>query len=135
MKRIVIGKGLGFLFGLLAFFVIPMVLPDVSMMMRVGVLLWYTMMGAMIGVFGVMDYHPILKMRMPAWFRGVVIGGSMNLILLLIAYDALEPHLVTATVFTNISPFWIVFEGAVLGLIIDMFITKKTGEGASLCAQ
>lgn len=134
MKRMVIGKSLGFLFGLIAFFVIPMVLPDVSMMMRAGVLLWYTMMGAMIAMFGVMDYHPIIKIRMNAWCRGAMIGASMNFILLLVAYDALAPHLATATVFTDISPFWLVLEGAVVGVIIDLMVTKKTGEGAVLCA-
>lgn len=133
MKRVVIGKGIGFLIGLLAFVILPSVLPDASMMLRVGIVFWYTMMGAFIAVFGVIDYHPILKMRMNAWFRGIFIGGSMNLVLVLVAYDALVPLMATAVFFTGMSPFWLIAEGVVAGVVIDVLATKKTGEGSSLC--
>ena len=134
-KRLIIGKGSGFLFGLIAFFAIGYILPDVSLSVRIGVLLWYTLMGAIIAVFGVMDRHPLFDVRIPAWLRGAVIGGVMNTVLMLIAYDAIEPHLVTATMFTTITPMWLVIEGALVGMFIDLLATYKTGEGEELCSK
>ena len=133
MKRVVVGKSLGFIVGLIGFVCMPYVFPEVSMMTRVGILFWYTLMGGMIAVFGVIDYHPVLKMRLNAWVRGVILGGSMNLALVLVGYAAIQPLMQSATIFTGMSPFWLVLEGAVVAVVIDLVLTKKTGEGSSLC--
>jgi len=127
--RVIAGKTTGFVIGLIGFFAIPMVMPEATLMLQFGFLFWYTMMGAMIGFLGVMDSHPWFHFRMNAWFRGIFFGGFMNLALALIAYDTLEALFATASMFTGMSPFWLVLEGAIVGLIIDLIATKKGGEG------
>ena len=67
--RIAIGKGIGFLFGLAGFLLLPLFLPDAGWLLRWGILLWYTTVGAIIGVFGVYTRHPILKLPLPWWIR------------------------------------------------------------------
>lgn len=69
ITRIAIGKIIGFLFGLIGFIFMPYFFPDTGWLFRWGILLWYTTVGAIIGVFGVFTYHPILKLHFPWWFR------------------------------------------------------------------
>lgn len=131
ITRIAIGKGIGLLFGLLGFILMPYFLPDVDSMFRWGVLFWYVTVGAMIGVFGVFTYHPILKMPMPWWFRAPLIGAWMNFVLVLFAYDDLRAIMVSVFGETGIitSPFWFSAEGAIIGLIIGNLATRFGGEG------
>ena len=63
--RIAVGKGIGLLFGLAGFIMLPYFLPEAGWLLRWGILLWYTTVGAVIGVFGVYTWHPILKLPMP----------------------------------------------------------------------
>ena len=134
ITRIAIGKGIGFLFGLLGFILMPYFLPDVDSMFRWGVLFWYATVGAMIGVFGVFTYHPILKMPMPWWFRAPVIGGWMNFVLTLFAYDDMQ-RVITAFFGPDgaiSSPFWMIVEGMLVGLLIGYFATRFGGEGKEI---
>ncbi len=65
VTRIAIGKGIGFLVGLIGFISLPFFLPEAGWLIRWGILLWYTTLGAIIGVFGVFTWHPVLKLPMP----------------------------------------------------------------------
>jgi hypothetical protein len=131
MLRIAIGKGVGFLFGLAGFFLLPLFLPDASWLLRWGILLWYTTVGAFIGVFGVVTYHPVLKLPMPWWFRSALVGGWMNFVLAFFAYDEMARMMIA--VFGEggslASPFWFTVEGAIIGLVIGYFATRFGGEG------
>ena len=131
VKRIGTAKMVGMAFGLLGFFLIPYFWPGESMWLRVGILLWYTTLGAMIGIMGIFDRHPMLKFRMPFWFRGPVFGAWANLVLAFLMHDKLSVLMQQLEgAFSGItSPFWIVLEGAVLGLVIDAVTTKFAGEG------
>ncbi len=131
IKRIGTAKMIGMAFGLLGFFLIPYFWPGQSMWLRVGILLWYTTLGAMIGIMGIFDHHPMLKFRMPFWVRGPVFGAWFNLVLAFLMHDKLGVLMQQlGGVFSGISsPFWIVLEGAVLGLVIDAVATKTAGEG------
>ena len=71
ITRTTIGKGIGFIFGLVGFVLLPFFLPDASWLLRWGILLWYTTVGAVIGVFGVFTWHPIVKLPMPWWIRSM----------------------------------------------------------------
>jgi hypothetical protein len=108
--------------------------PDVSWSLPWGVLLWYVTLGSVIGVFGVFTRHPVLQIPMPWWVRAPFIGGWMNFVLVLFAYDSLK-HVAIA-VFgsgsTFVSPFWFVAEGAIVGAIIGYCATKLGGEGANV---
>ena len=133
--RIAIGKGIGLIIGLIGLVSLPYFAPDVGWSLRLGVLFWYATVGAIIGVFGVFTYHPVLRLPMPWWFRSTVVGAWMNFVLILFSYDtfaALMPDFSRA--FTGdaglmTSPYWFVVEGAVIGLIIGYLATRFGGEG------
>ena len=131
ITRIAISKLIGFLFGLIGFIFLPCFLPEASLLFRWGILLWYTTMGAVIGVFGVITYHPVLKMPLPWWFRGVLLGAWMNFVLTFFAFDVMQAMLFSMFGENGllISPFWFVAEGAIIGFIIEFFATRFGGEG------
>ena len=137
MGRLAIGKTVGFVVGLIGFIVLPMIWDGSTLMLQWGILLWYTTVGAFIGVFGVINYHPILHMPLPWWFRGPWIGGWMNFILTLFAYDTFALMMAEAFggYFAGYSPFWFACEGAIVGLLISWFATRFGGEGAETVTQ
>ena len=131
ITRIAIGKMIGFVVGLIGFFALPHFLPDADLMLRWGILLWYTTFGAIIGVFGVLTYHPVLKLPLPWWFRSTLIGAWMNFVLTFFAHDDMAAMM--AAVFGEegalSSPFWFTLEGAIIGFIMGFFATRFGGEG------
>lgn len=131
ITRIAIGKGIGFLIGLLGFIVMAWFMPETGWLLPWGFLLWYTTLGAIIGVFGVFTWHPVLKLPMPWWIRAPFIGAWMNFVLTFFAYDvmkqAMELMFDPGSILS--SPFWFAAEGAVVGLIIGYFATRFGGEG------
>lgn len=131
VTRIAIGKVIGFMIGLTGFILLPYFLPEVDIMTRWGVLLWYTTLGAIIGVFGVFTYHPILKLPLPWWIRSSILGAWMNFVLTFFAYDVMQEMLVSMFGQNGLmnSPFWFVSEGALVGLLIGYLATKFGGEG------
>ena len=131
ITRIAIGKLVGFVFGLIGFIFLPFFLPDAGWLLRWGILLWYTTVGAIIGVFGVFTYHPIVKMPLPWWFRAPLVGAWMNFVLTFFAYDAMQSMMVAMFGENRFlsSPFWFTLEGAFIGLIIGFLATRYGGEG------
>jgi hypothetical protein len=131
MTRIAIGKGIGFIVGLVAFFSLPFFLPDASGLFRWGILFWLTTVGAFIGVFGVFTWHPILRLPMPWWFRSALIGSWMSFVLTFFAYDEMKAIMVLTFGPDGVlsSPFWSVIDGAIFGMIIGYFATRFGGEG------
>ena len=131
ITRIAIGKGIGLIFGLVGFVSLPFFLPDASWLLRWGILFWYTTVGAVIGVFGVFTWHPILKLPMPWWIRSTVIGAWMNFVLTFFAYNDMKDIMVHSFGTNGMlsSPFWFVLEGAMVGIIIGYFATRFGGEG------
>ena len=128
--RIGIGKAAGFIIGLAGFLILPLLAPEASWMLRWGILLWYTTLGAIIGVFGVYTSHPVLKIPFPWWVRGAFVGGWMNFVLTLFVYDEFASIFAALGVAGLLSsPFWFVLEGAVVGLFIAWFATRFGGEG------
>ena len=131
MTRIVIGKGIGFVVGLIGLICLPYFLADVGWLLRWGILFWYITVGAVIGVFGVVTWHPILKLPMPWWARSTLVGAWMNFVLTFFAYDELQIVLVQTfgaeSVFS--SPFWFAFEGAIVGYVMGFFANRFGGEG------
>ena len=131
MTRIAIGKGIGFVVGIFTFILLPSVLPDGSALFRWGILFWLVTVGAIIGVFGVFTWNPILKLPMPWWARSAAIGAWMTFVLILVAYDDMQAIMLHTFGQDGImsSPFWTVIDGAILGLIIGFFATRFGGEG------
>ncbi|MEP4475897.1 MAG: hypothetical protein ABJ024_12650, partial [Lentilitoribacter sp.] len=73
--RIGLGKLIGFGIGILGFIFLPYIAPESSLMLRLGLLLWYTTIGAIVGVFGVYTHHPVFNLPLPWWIRAPIIGG------------------------------------------------------------
>ena len=132
--RIAIGKGIGFAIGLLGFIIMPAFMPEPTWLLRFGILFWYTTVGAIIGVFGVLVWHPVLHMPLPWWFRAPLIGGWMNFVLAFFAYDDLQAMMIYTFGADGIflSPFWIAVEGMLVGLLIGFVATKIGGEGKAI---
>jgi len=128
MTRITIAKTIGFLFGLTGFIFLPFFVPDAGWMVRWGVLFWYTTIGAIIGVFGVFNYHPILKFPFPWWFRAPMLGAWMNFVLTLFGYDLMKAMMISMFGEEGLlsSPFWFTLEGAIIGFIIGFFAKIAT---------
>lgn len=131
VTRIAIGKGIGFAFGLLGFILLPFFLPEAGWLIRWGILLWYTTLGAIIGMFGVFTWHPVLRLPMPWWFRAPFLGAWMNFVLTFFAYDMMGTMMVSVFGVDGMlqSPFWFTAEGALVGLVIGYFATRFGGEG------
>ena len=134
ITRIAAGKLTGFLIGVIGFFSMPYLWPDTSDAFRWAILFWYITLGAFIAMFGILTWHPILKFSMPWWFRGLFFGAWMNFLLVLFIYDRLAAMMLqwpgADSAFT--SPYWMVLEGAIVGLSIDFAATKLVGEGSEL---
>ncbi len=131
VTRIAIGKTIGFVVGLIGFFSLPFIWPEADLFLRWGILLWYTTLGAIIGVFGVMTYHPLLNIPLPWWVRAPFLGGWMNFVLVFFAHEVMGKMLVHMFGAGSVlaSPFWFVAEGAIIGLIMGYFTTRFGGEG------
>jgi len=129
--RIIIGKTIGLVIGLTGFVLLPFFYPEAGWLLRWGVLLWYTTIGAIIGVFGVYTRHPILNLPMPWWFRAPILGAWMNFVLTFFAYDTMLEVMVGMFGDQGVmtSPFWFTAEGAVVGLVIGYVATRFGGEG------
>jgi hypothetical protein len=131
VTRIVVGKIIGFLFGLAGLIFLPYFLPEAGWMARWGILFWYTTVGAVVGMAGVMTWHPVLHLPMPWWVRAPVIGAWMNFVLVFFAHELMTDMLVSVFGADGVlqSPFWFVSEGALVGLVIGYFATRLGGEG------
>ncbi|MDD3145306.1 MAG: hypothetical protein PHV23_04315 [Candidatus Gracilibacteria bacterium] len=131
MNRIAIAKIVGLVFGLLAFIMVPFIFVNADLYLRLGILCWYTSIGAFIGVMGIMDKHPILNFSFPFWIRGPFLGGWMNFVLVLFIYDKVL-SIMQNTAFSGFSPFWLIVEGMIVGFVIDLIATKFVGDGKKL---
>ncbi|MCP5086366.1 MAG: hypothetical protein GY952_06140 [Rhodobacteraceae bacterium] len=131
LTRIAVGKLAALVLTLLGLFAARGIIPDMSWQFQLGFLFWYITIGAVVGMFGVMTYHPMLAMKLPWWFRGPWVGGWLNAILLLFIFDDLAPMMANGFGEDSIwaSPWWLVAEGAVLGLLLDWLCTRIGGEG------
>lgn len=131
MLRIAIGKGIGFIIGALGFFMVPLFVPEIDLMFRLGLLFWYATFGAVIGIFGVFTHHPVLHLPMPWWFRSLWVGGWLNFVLMLFTYDRLAVILqgIFGEASALASPWMLVLEGMLVGLLIGFLATRYGGEG------
>ena len=131
VTRIGIGKGIGLAIGILGYVSLPYFWPEADSLTRWGILLWYTTLGAIIGVFGVFTRHPVLDFPMPWWIRAPLIGAWMNFVLTFFAFETMAGVMVAIFGEAGLleSPFWFALEGGLVGLIIGYFATRFGGEG------
>ncbi len=134
ITRVMVAKTLGFAFGLAGLILAPYFLPDAGWLPRIGFMLWYTTVGAFIGVAGVFTWHPVLKIPLPWWIRDPGIGAWMNFVLVFFAWDMIAAAMVHTFGPGGVlqSPFWITLEGAFVGFVIGYFAHRFGGEGKEL---
>ncbi len=107
MKRVALGKTIGLIFGLVGLIYISYY-TNMSMEFGIGVLFLYVITGALIGMVGVMNKHPLLGFKMPWWLRGGLMGSFMFLLLPLLNYDALAT--VMRDMGSSMSPYWAILD-------------------------
>jgi hypothetical protein len=131
IRRIGTAKVVGIVIGLAGFFMTPAIAPDEGQLFRLGVLAWYGTFGAMIGLMGLFNHHPMLKLPLPWWFRGTVFGAWFNLVIVLLLHDKLVAVIgqMMGLPAWLANPFWLVAEGAVIGVVVDGIATKVAGDG------
>ncbi|HID92346.1 TPA: hypothetical protein EYG96_02485 [Candidatus Gracilibacteria bacterium] len=81
--------------------------------------------GFVVGLMGFITIHPLFGFKLPSFLRGFVIGSFISLTLAIGAAMGgnNEP----------IKTFWILtITGGIIGLIIDVILTKIAGQGADL---
>lgn len=129
--RIAWGKILGLLVGIIGFFAFPYFWPDAELTFRIGFLFWYLILGAMIGLTGIYTSNPVLNIKISWWMRGLSVGAWFNFVLLMFTYDEISQIMLSNFGSNSIlsSPWWLVAEGAIFGLILDFVLTKIAGEG------
>ena len=129
--RIVIGKALGLVFGIITFFLVPAAIPDASPLLAWGLMFWMITLGLMVALMGVVTWHPVLGIPLPWWFRAPLVGAWMNFVLVFLIYDQLQISLINLMGPDSffLSPFWYVVDGAIIGLIIGFVATRFGGEG------
>lgn len=129
--RVGAGKAIGFAFGILGFVLLPYFISEPSLLLRTAILLWYPTVGAVVGMFGAFAYHPVLNFPMPWWFRGALTGAWMNFVVTLFSYEQIctAVNLVMGEYGMYVSPFWMVLEGALIGMLMDYLLTRWFGEG------
>ncbi len=131
MTRIVIGKGIGLVVGLIGLIVLPYFFADVGWLLRLGIMFWYITVGSIIGVLFVVTWNPILKLPMPWWFRATLVGAWMNFVLTFFAYDDLQAAMLQMVGNVGVlgSPFWFTLEGAIVGYVMGFFANRLGREG------
>lgn len=134
ITRIAVGKLAGFAIGLAGFVVMPLIYADAGWLARWGILLWYTTVGAVIGLAGVFTRHPVLRIGLPWWLRDPLLGAWLNFVLTFFAHDLMARFL--AAMFGPdgllASPFWFVAEGALVGLVVGYLAKRFGGEGPEI---
>lgn len=129
ITRITIGKLIGFLFGGSSFFLLTPIDPDMSLRVQFAFFFWYITFGAVIGLVGVFIYHPRVKLKLHWSVRGAMMGGWLNLVLVLFIFDLVADFTDKMTGGALTTPYWMIGEGMLLGMFIDFLATKFAGEG------
>lgn len=129
LNRLIIGKTLGMIIGVSAFFILPMMGMNPGTRFGIGIIFLLIMIGAVTALTGVMNKHPLLNFRMPFWVRGPIIGMSFYLLFLLLAYEDIQAIMMNHTFFANKSPYMILIDGFIIGLLLDWAETKWAGDG------
>ena len=130
--RVATGKLVGFIVGGAVYFLLPLVTTANSAYFNFGVWLLFVLMGGMIGFIGIFKEHPVFGFKLTWCMRGGAVGFVFFLLLVLLAYGEVQ-SIVTSDWFSwtgFTSPWWILIDGVVYGMIIGFIATKISGEGA-----
>lgn len=132
--RILVGKFTGFLIGLAGVVLLWFEYPKAHWNLYLVVALWYATIGAVIGLAGVYRDIPVVSIKNYRYWRGAMMGGWFNFLLVLFAWDPIK--FLLADFFTQQSwlhsPWWGVVEGIIVGGLLDWVMTMRAGDGPAL---
>jgi uncharacterized membrane protein YuzA (DUF378 family) len=135
-KRIAFGGMLGAIFGFLCFLgfvnnpnlteeMLPYTVFTFSNPMLWQLIVNRFLIGVVVGIAGVITFHPWFNFKIPAFLRGFKMGIWVSLTLSIGVFFSDDPN--------NLSTFFMLtIAGGIIGLIIDLIVTKLFGEGEDL---
>lgn len=131
MTRVAVAKLVAFVLTGATVLLLPGLFEPITWLERLGFVLWYTTIGAVVGLLGVMSFHPLLGISLPWWFRGAWVGGWMNAILLIFTWDLIQRYVDWFFGAGSVlaSPWWLIAEGIFMGALLDWLATRFGGEG------
>lgn len=127
--RVAVAVGVGFVIGGLVNLFLVSSGVNYTTTFSYGLWLFYILMSLTIAVMGIFIRHPIFRFPMRWWMRGAVIGAIYHLLLVLLAYDIVMEmmQLPIVTWLGLTSPFWVLLDGIVIGMIVGGVTTKVVG--------
>lgn len=136
-QRVAVGKALGFVVGLIAWAVVRTLDESSSVPLGLGLCLWYTAFGAVIALIGLYHVHPVGRFRLHWALRGAMAGTALNLPAVVLAWEPVGDFLLHAFGPDGwfASPWWMLLDGTVAGMLIDGLLTRWFGEGPRLCTS
>jgi len=139
--RIAVGVITGLSIGILLALTMPLYAMPIMSKFSAGTILLFMLMGFTLGLVGMFDRHPLFGFKLNWVNRGIIAGIVFTLIYILIGYDTLalimQACLERFSFFPRWmnSPFWMLIDGSIIGLIISYTETKFAKEGSSLPLQ
>ena len=130
-RRVLAGEVAGFVLGIVIAVILPVAEPELGIAYKIGIVLYHTVTGALIGFAGFYTVHPILGMPLPWMARGPLLGAFMSLTgVLLNMPAALSGAGGLINIWTPIPVTIIaVIAGAVFGFVVEWLATQYGGEG------
>jgi len=136
--RIALGVITGLIIGFLFSLTMPLYNIPIVSKFSAGTILLFMLMGFTLGLVGVFDRHPLFGFKLNWVNRGIAAGFMFTLVYILVGYDTLE-LIMQANLerFSFLprwinSPFWMLIDGSIIGLIISYIETRFAKEGSSL---
>ena len=131
LSRLVAGKLVGLIAGLVFFFTMPQVWPSAELTPRLGVSLWYPLVRTVIGLVGIYRRHPVLQLPMPWWVRAPLVGAWMNFVLAFFCFPVLVGlyHDLWPSLPACAAPLLPALEGVMVGAMIGAIATCISGDG------
>lgn len=136
LARIIYGKSLGFIIGILVVgYMYLSANKAFSPELAGGIIIFYIIMGALIAFTGIITNYPIVNIKITYVLRGLIIGFFMHLMLIFLNPESITQIVASIGIDFFQSPYWILIDGSILGIIIDGITTKYAGEGKNLPIQ
>ena len=134
MGRVAIGKLIGLTLGLIIVVLLPYVGIAPVSMFGFGTVIMFMLMGAMTGLIGQFDRHPLFNFKLSWYLRGPAVGFAFFLMYILLSYDQLDYIMQSSLVSWSgfESPWWILLDGMFYGALMGWVETKISGEGEDL---
>lgn len=132
--RVFVGKMVGLLVGLIVMLVMPSFNMPVFSRFGLGTLIMFVLMGAMTGLVGIFDRHPVFNFKMAWWLSGPLVGALFMLMFILFTYETLDVVMQSSLVsWMGIkSPYWALIDGLFIGGMMGFLESSLAGEGKKL---